>query len=86
MLCRQLDQLMELVEQLVRKIPGAVEMMSIPCVKLVTVAGFLAEVGDLSRYDHSQQIVRHAGLSLREDSSGKRKGETTITKRGRCRL
>ena len=86
MLCRQLDQLMELVEQLVRQIPGAVEMMSIPCVKLVTVAGFLAEVGDLSRYDHSQQIVRHAGLSLREDSSGKHKGETTITKRGRCRL
>lgn len=86
LLCRQLDQLMELVEELVKQIPGAVEMMSIPCVKLVIVAGFLSEVGDLSRYDHSQQIVRHAGLNLREDSSGKRKGETTITKRGRSRL
>jgi len=48
--------------------------------------GFLAEVGDLSGYDHSQQIVRHAGLSLRENSSGLHKGETTISKRGRCRL
>jgi transposase len=86
MLCRQMDQLMALVAELVEQIPGAAEMMSIPCIKLITVAGFLAEVGDLSRYDHSQQIVRHAGLSLREDSSGKRKGETTITKRGRCRL
>lgn len=61
-------------------------MMSIPCIGIITVAGFLAEVGDLSRYDHSQQIVRHAGLSLCEDSSGLRKGETVITKRGRCRL
>jgi transposase len=61
-------------------------MMTIPCIGLVTVAGFLAEVGDLFGYDHSQQIVRHAGLSLREDSSGKRKGETTISNKGRCRL
>lgn len=86
MLCRQMDQLMALVAELVEQIPGVAEMMTIPGVKLITVAGFLAEVGDLSRYHHSQQIVRHAGLSLREDSSGKRKGETTITKRGRCRL
>lgn len=86
MLCRQLEELMVLVAELVEQIPGAAEMMSIPCVKLVTVAGFLAEVGDLSKYDHSQQIVRHAGLSLRENSSGKHKGETTLSKRGRCRL
>ncbi|GAX89029.1 MULTISPECIES: IS110 family transposase [Effusibacillus] len=86
MLCRQIEQLMELVEELVKQIPGASHMMSIPCIGLITVAGFLAEVGNLSDYDHSQQIVRHAGLSLRENSSGERKGQTTISKRGRCRL
>lgn len=86
MLSRQLDQLMELVEVLIKQIPGAEEMMTIPGVKLTTVAGFLAETGDLNNYEHSQQIVRHAGLSLRENSSGDRKGETTISKRGRCRL
>ncbi|WP_149029944.1 transposase, partial [Effusibacillus lacus] len=86
MLCRQIEQLMELVEELVKQIPGASHMMSIPCIGLITVAGFLAEVGNLSGYDHSQQIVRHAGLSLRENSSGERKGQTTISKRGRCRL
>jgi transposase len=85
-LCRQVDELMALVAQLVEQVPGGVEMMSIPCIGLVTVAGFLAEVGDLTGYDHSQQIVRHAGLSLKENSSGKHKGETTINKRGRCRL
>lgn len=86
MLCRQNDELMVLVGQLVEQIPGGTEMMSIPCIGLVTVAGFLAEVGDLSGYDHSQQIVRHAGLTLRENSSGMHKGKTTINKRGRCRL
>jgi transposase len=86
MLCRQIEELMVLVAELVKQIPGAAEMMTIPCVKLVTVAGFLAEVGDLAKYEHSQQIVRHAGLSLRENSSGMHKGETTISKRGRCRL
>ena len=81
MLCRQIEQLMELVAGLVEQIPGATHMMSIPSIGLTTVAGFLAEVGDLSGYDHSQQIVRHA-----ENSSGLHKGETTISKRGRCRL
>src|SRR5690606_37920257 len=56
MLCRQIEKLMELIAELVKQIPGAAEMMTIPCVKLVTVAGFLAEVGDLAKYEHSQQI------------------------------
>lgn len=77
---------MELVEERITHIPGAMAMLSIPCIGLVTVAGFLAEVGDLGGYEHSQQIVRHAGLNLRENSSGLHKGQTTITKRGRCRL
>jgi len=86
MLCRQMEQLMKLVANLVEQIPGAPHMMSIPGIGLTAVAGFLAEVGDLFNYDHSQQIVRHAGLSLRENSSGLHKGETTINKRGRRRL
>jgi transposase len=44
------------------------------------------EVGDLQGYDHGQQIIRLAGLNLRENSSGKRKGKTGISKRGRSRL
>ncbi|GLO68091.1 hypothetical protein MACH08_38750 [Oceanobacillus kimchii] len=50
------------------------------------MAAFFAEVGDLSNYHHPQQLVNMAGLSLREHSSGKFKGETKITKRGRKKL
>ena len=57
-----------------------------PGVGVVTLAGFLAEVGDLRGYDHGQQIIRLAGFNLKENSSGKKKGKSTITKRGRSRL
>ena len=50
------------------------------------MAGFLAEVGDLSHYRHPRQIQKLAGLNLKENSSGKHKGQTRITKRGRPRL
>ncbi|WP_442950458.1 transposase [Paenibacillus sp. FSL H7-0357] len=40
----------------------------------------------MSGYEHGQQIIRLAGLNLKENSSGKRKGKTGISKRGRARL
>jgi len=49
----------------------------------MTVAGFYSEVGDLNNYRHPKQIQKLAGLNLVENSSGKYKGKTTISKRGR---
>jgi len=82
----QEEQTMQEVMKILETIPGTAQMLRIPGVGLVTVAGFLAEVGDLSKYDHGQQIIRLAGLNLKENSSGKRKGKTGISKRGRSRL
>ena len=86
MFTRQRDELMAQVEQLLDQIPGTKEMLSVPGMGITTLAGFLAEVGDLQGYDHGQQIIRLAGLNLKENSSGKRKGKTGISKRGRSRL
>lgn len=83
---RQRDEIMAQVEQLLNQIPGTEEMLSVPGMGVTTLAGFLAEVGDLQGYDHGQQIIRLAGLNLKENSSGKRKGKTGISKRGRSRL
>jgi transposase len=74
------------LEALVETIPGAKQMMNIPGLGATTVALFFAEVGNLTKYSHLQQLVNLAGLSLREHSSGKFKGQTRITKRGRSRL
>src|SRR5699024_4943784 len=83
---KQLEALDGDIEELLEDIPGAKEMMAIKGIGVTTVATFFAEIGDLSNYSHPQQIVNMAGLSLREHSSGKFKGQTRITKRGRKRL
>lgn len=83
---RQLEAVKAGVEQVLQEIPGTQEMLTVPGVGIVTLAGFLAEVGDLEGYEHGQQIIRLAGFNLKENSSGKRKGKTGISKRGRSRL
>lgn len=82
----QLESIMEQIELLVKEIPESEQMLAIQGIGLVSVAGFLAEVGDARRFDSPKQIQKLAGLSLRENSSGKHKGQTTISKRGRSRL
>ncbi len=83
---QQLEEIMVLVEELIYQIPGIKEVLKIKGIGLVTAAGLMAEVGDLSRFDHPKQIQKLAGLNIRENSSGKHKGKTTISKRGRRRL
>lgn len=83
---KQYETVMVLVEKLIQPIPGIDEIVKIKGLGLVTIAGFLAEVGDLSRFSHPKQIQKFAGLNLRENSSGKHKGKTKISKRGRKRL
>ena len=46
----------------------------------------IAEVGDISRFNNPKELQKLAGLALVENSSGKHKGETTISRRGRKRL
>ena len=82
----QLDSIMEEIESLCKKIPESEQMLAIKGIGVITVSGFLAEVGDVRRFESPRQIQKLAGLSLRENSSGKHKGQTTISKRGRSRL
>ncbi|GAE95501.1 mobile element protein [Gracilibacillus boraciitolerans JCM 21714] len=83
---QQLEAIEEELEELVKEIPGAVEMIAIRGIGAMTVAGFYAEVGDIRRYRHPQQVINMAGYTLKEHSSGKHKGQTRITKRGRSKL
>jgi transposase len=49
----------------------------------VISAAFLGEIGDISRFDNWKQVRSLAGLNLVENSSGKHKGKTKVSKRGR---
>lgn len=83
---RQYEQLEKEIEELTLKVPGVKEMLTIKGVGIITAAGFIAEVGDIRRFIHPSQIQKLAGLNLIENSSGKHKGRTTISRRGRSRL
>jgi transposase len=83
---RQLHDILQLIEGLLYQIPGADKLLKIPGAGLVTVAGFLSEVGDIKRFSDPKQIQKLAGLAVVENSSGKRKGLPGISKRGRSRL
>ena len=83
---KQSEQLEIEIEELAFQVPGVKEMVSIKGVGIMTAAGFIAEVGDIKRFTHPSQIQKLAGLNLIENSSGKHKGKTSISKRGRSRL
>lgn len=86
LLKEQLEKVWTEVKVILKQIPGAREMIAIKGVGDVTVAAFFAEIGDLHKYTHPDQIIKLAGLNLRLATSGKWKGQTIITKRGRPKL
>lgn len=49
----------------------------------MTASGIVAELGDIRNYETPKQMIKMAGLSLTENSSGKVKGTTSISRRGR---
>jgi transposase len=83
---KEFEELDTKIDFLLDQIPGVPQMLAIKGVGRDTVAGFFAEVGDLSEYTQPRQIIKLAGLSLKENTSGKHKGKTTISKRGRKKL
>jgi len=74
------------MEQLLSATDYGESMLSIKGIGVVTAASFLGEVGDPLRFSDARQIANYAGLNLTEDSSGKSKSGTVISKRGRSQL
>ena len=52
----------------------------------ISLIGIIAETGDLNNYEHAKQVLKMSGLSLKESSSGQKKGKKHISKRGRAKL
>jgi transposase len=77
---RTIEARMRLV---LRTLPAAHALLTIPNVAPVTAAVILGSLGDPKAYDSSRQVLALAGLSLVERSSGILKGEKRISKRGR---
>lgn len=83
------EQLSDIEHQLNEKclqIPHAENILEISGIGEKILPGILAEMGDISRFDDVKEIQKLSGLGLVACSSGKHKGETRISHRGRKRL
>ena len=83
---QQYQQLEQLMMDLLMQVPNAEKLLDIKGVGLITAATFVGEVGDIRRFQDPRQIQKLAGFNLVENSSGKHKGKTRISRRGRKRL
>lgn len=86
LLMMQMEQVEDAMQESLIEIPHAAELLAIKGVGIVAVAIFVSEIGDIRRFKDPRQLIKYAGLNLRANSSGKYKGKTTISKRGRSRL
>ncbi|HBK69390.1 MAG TPA: IS110 family transposase [Firmicutes bacterium] len=86
LLTKQLAQIETSMELVLADTGFGEIILGIPGMGVVTAASFLGEIGDPMRFDNPRQISRMAGYNLVEDSSGKNKSGTAISKRGRKNL
>ena len=86
----ELDEELAVIENLInqkcKEIPHTGNILEISGIGENTLSGILAEMGDISRFDEVKEIQKLSGLGLAACSSGKHKGETKISHRGRKRL
>lgn len=74
------------MQELLLQVPNASKLIEIKGIGLLSAAIIVSEIGDIHRFQDLRQILKMAGLNLRENSPGKHKGRATILKRGRRRL
>ena len=83
---RQLAEIEGLLREKCREIPFAENVLGISGIGDKILAGIVSEMGDISRFDDAKEIQKLSGMSLVACSSGKHKGQTKISHRGRKRL
>ena len=83
------EQLSDIENQLNEKckeIPHTQKVLEISGIGERILSGIVSEIGDISRFDDVKEIQKLSGLGLVASSSGKHKGKTKISRRGRKRL
>ena len=82
---QRLDRLVKELEYFVplwRLYPAVQALMAMRGVKMIVAVTVIAELGDLSRFSHPNQLMSFLGLTPCEYSSGERKRRGGITKTG----
>lgn len=83
---KQTEEPEEQMASELKKTDYAEFLLGIKGIGTVTLAACLGELGEPTRFDSPRQMSRMAGYNLVEDSSGKNKSGTKISRRGRKNL
>ena len=79
----RMENLLYEIEEKLSEIPHIDKLMEINGIGIRTVSGFVAEVGDIRRFDNPKQLQKLAGYAIVSNDSGKHNGESHISHRGR---
>ena len=82
----RMEELLNKLEEKLMEIPYIDKLLEIKGIGMITVSGFIAEVGDIKRFDNPKQLQKLAGYAIVANESGKHRGESRISYRGRKRL
>ncbi len=85
-LLKELKEIKSKLVELASQIDYVEKVVEISGIDYISVVGIIAETGDLKNYNHAKQVLKMSGLSLKESSSGQKKGKKHISKRGRAKL
>lgn len=80
---RQIERLEGSMVETMHGMPEAEALMTIPGVAPVTAAVFLGSLGDVRAYSSVREVIRLAGLTLTENSSGIRTGRPKGSRYGK---
>jgi transposase len=82
----KLNELEREIKGLVKQIPIARYILSLPGTGLLSCGIFLGELGNPDYFGNPRQIIKYAGYDPKEDDSGSRVGRKVISKKGRWLL
>lgn len=83
---RFVESLESQMKHYLKQVPYSQSILSIKGIGEVTAAGLIGEVGDFRKFRTISEVMKLAGLNLYEISSGGKKGQRRISKRGRSYL
>ena len=81
-LTQQKEQLIKQMENTAQRLPEFMLYSSFPGIGAQTAAQLMGELGDISRFDNSNQLNAFVGIDIRRYQSGTYQGQDHINKRG----
>lgn len=83
---KRIEQVNDLIENFCSKIKYVDKLIKIKGIGMTTIAGFIAELGDITRFDNAKDLQKLAGLEIVSYDSGKNRGRKRVSKRLRYLL